>query len=152
MVTEGSLEQPLTGWGLVKKGRHLSLLVDVSKDEALVILSQRRREIAERALRRPFLVPFSSWLSYQAAATAHLQTRGLPGLHEKIQNGQQGDALAWERVRSFSLAFLVWPGEGADLAGVLGAERRTRCCEPLGSCGWDEERVRRLVASGSSSA
>ena len=85
MATEGSLEQLSTGWGLVKKGRYLSLLVDVSKDEALVILSQRRRE---RALKRPFLVPFSLWLSYQAIAAAHLQTRGRPGLHE-IQNGQQ---------------------------------------------------------------
>jgi hypothetical protein len=69
--------------------------------------------------------------------------------------------LAWERVRSFSLAFFVGLGEGADLAEELGARRRTlEGWEVLGSCGWESrdgetlaaalERVRRLVASGSS--
>ena len=85
----------------MKKGRYLSLLVHVSKGEALVILSQRRRE---RALKRPFLVPFSSRLSYQAAAAAHLQTRGLPGLHEKIQDGQQ---------------VTLWPGSESDVSLLL---------------------------------
>ena len=75
--------------------------------------------------------------------------------------GTSRGVLAWERVRRLSLAFLVGLGEGADLVEWLGAGRRTRGCKPLESCGWDFrdgdersvafERVRRLVASGSSS-
>lgn len=70
------------------------------------------------------------------------------------------DALAWERVRSFSLAFFVGLGEGADLVEELGARRLTlEGWEVLGSWGWESrdgeglaalERVRRLVVSGSS--
>jgi len=64
-ATEGPFELPLAEWGLVKKDRHLSLIVDVSKDEVLVILSQRKLEVAERVLMvRPSLVSSSSRLSY----------------------------------------------------------------------------------------
>ena len=63
-VTEGSFELPWAGWGLVKKGQHLYLLVDASKDEVLVILSRHKREVAERTLMNPSLVAFSSRLSY----------------------------------------------------------------------------------------
>ena len=64
MATVASFGLTLTEWVLVKKGRHLSLPVDVSKDEVRVILSQRKLEVAEKALTRPSLVSFSSRLSY----------------------------------------------------------------------------------------
>ena len=68
--------------------------------------------------------------------------------------------LAWERVKSFSLAFFVGLGKGANLAEELGARRRTfEGWEVLESWSWESrdgeglaalERVRRLVAPGSS--
>lgn len=89
-MTEGSFELPWAGWELVKKGEHLYLLVDASKDEVLAILSRHKREVGERTLMRPSLVAFSSRLSYWSATVAHLRTRGLPDhLHGETQNGQE---------------------------------------------------------------